>query len=50
LNASLPLARRVLLIKADNSVLIFSEIGSYKPLNWMAAPCSIKEIEPAWRR
>ena len=46
LNASLPLARRVLLIKADNSVLIFSEIGSYKPLNWMAAPCSIKEIEP----
>jgi RecB family endonuclease NucS len=47
LNASLPLARRVLLIKADSSVLIFSEIGSYKPLNWMAAPCSIKEIEPS---
>lgn len=46
LNATLPLARRVLLIKADNSVLIFSELGSYKPLNWMAAPCSIREIEP----
>ena len=47
LNASLPLARRVLLIKADNSLLIFSELGSYKPLNWMAAPCTIKEIVPA---
>ena len=47
LNASLPLARRVLLIKADNSLLIFSELGSYKPLNWMAAPCTIKEITPA---
>lgn len=47
LNASLPPARRVLLIKADNSVLIFSELGSYKPLNWMAAPCTIREIDPA---
>ena len=31
LNASLPLAKRVLLIKADSSLLIFSELGSYKP-------------------
>ncbi|KAA8815531.1 endonuclease [Bifidobacterium callitrichos] len=46
LNASLPPAKRVLLIKADNSLLIFSELGSYKPLNWMAAPCTIREIEP----
>ncbi len=46
LQASLPSARRVLLIKADQSVLIFSELGSYKPLNWMAAPCTIKEIAP----
>ena len=44
--ASLPLAKRVLLIKADNSLLIFSELGSYKPLNWMAAPCTIKDITP----
>ncbi|MBT1173612.1 endonuclease NucS [Bifidobacterium sp. MA2] len=49
LNASLPPARRVLLIKADNSLLIFSELGSYKPLNWMAAPCTIKEIDPESR-
>ena len=46
MNASLPLAKRVLLIKADNSLLIFSELGSYKPLNWMAAPCTIKDITP----
>ena len=36
----------MLLIKADNSLLIFSELGSYKPLNWMAAPCTIKDITP----
>ena len=47
LNASLPLAKRVLLIKADSSLLIFSELGSYKPLNWMTAPCTIREIDPA---
>ncbi|MUH60060.1 cytosolic protein [Bifidobacterium sp. GSD1FS] len=46
LQATLPLAKRVLLIKADNSVLIFSEIGSYKPLNWMLSPCTIKDITP----
>ncbi len=42
LNASLPTAKRVLLIKEDGSVLIFSEIGSYKPLNWMVAPCTMR--------
>ena len=46
LNASLPEAKRVILIKADNSCLIFSELGSYKPLNWMAAPCTCREITP----
>ncbi len=46
LSALLPPARRVLLIKADNSVLIFSELGSYKPLNWMTAPCTIRRIDP----
>ena len=47
LNASLPLAKRVLLIKADSSLLIFSELGSYKPLNWMTAPCTIREHRPS---
>lgn len=40
------MAKRVLMIKADQSLLIFSELGSYKPLNWMAAPCTIKEVTP----
>lgn len=33
--------------QADSSLLIFSELGSYKPLNWMTAPCTIREIDPA---
>lgn len=46
LNAMLPRAVRVILVKADSSVLIFSELGSYKPLNWMAAPCTVHEYGP----
>lgn len=46
LNASLPTARRVILVKADQSCLIFSELGSYKPLNWMVAPCTLREFGP----
>ena len=46
LNAMLPPAKRVLLIKADSSLLIFSELGSYKPLNWMAAPCTLRQTVP----
>ncbi|MBT1167130.1 endonuclease NucS [Bifidobacterium simiarum] len=49
LNASLPQAKRVILIKADQSCLIFSELGSYKPLNWMAAPCTLRETDLADR-
>ncbi len=45
LNAMLPLAKRVLLIKADGSVLIFSELGAYKPLNWMVAPCTMRILQ-----
>ncbi|KXA18083.1 hypothetical protein HMPREF3216_00872 [Gardnerella vaginalis] len=36
------MSKRVLLIKEDGSVLIFSELGSYKPLNWMVAPCTMR--------
>ena len=39
LTAHLPLATRVLMMKADNSVLVHSDGGSYKPLNWMSPPC-----------
>ena len=38
LSAHLPKARRLLLVKADGSVLVHSDGGSYKPLNWMSPP------------
>ncbi len=31
------------MIKADGSVLVHSDGGSYKPLNWMSPPCSVRE-------
>jgi RecB family endonuclease NucS len=37
------MAQRVLMIKADGSVLVHSDGGSYKPLNWMSPPCSVRE-------
>jgi len=37
------MATRVLMVKADGSVLVHSDGGSYKPLNWMSPPCSVKE-------
>jgi endonuclease len=43
LTAHLPMATRVLMIKADGSVLIHSDGGSYKPLNWMSPPCTFRE-------
>ncbi|MGW5238896.1 endonuclease NucS [Monashia sp. NPDC004114] len=46
LTAHLPLATRLLLVKADGSVLVHSDGGSYKPLNWMSPPCSMAETEP----
>ncbi|MFM8927867.1 MAG: endonuclease NucS [Rhodoluna sp.] len=46
LSAHLPLARRLLVLKGDGSVLIHSETGSYKPLNWMNPPCNISKHEP----
>ncbi|GAB3080313.1 endonuclease NucS [Intrasporangium mesophilum] len=46
LTAHLPLATRLLVVKADGSVLVHSDGGSYKPLNWMSPPCSMAETEP----
>ncbi|MFT4189541.1 MAG: endonuclease NucS [Aeromicrobium sp.] len=43
LTAHLPLAQRVIMVKADGSVLIHSDGGSYKPLNWMSPPCLLRE-------
>ncbi len=46
LTAHLPLATRLLLVKADGSVLVHSDGGSYKPLNWMSPPCTLVESVP----
>lgn len=43
LSAHLPMATRLLMVKNDGSVLIHSDGGSYKPLNWMNPPCSLTE-------
>jgi endonuclease len=47
LTARLPLATRLIMIKADGSVSIHSDTGSYKPLNWMSPPCRLTESSPA---
>lgn len=43
LTAHLPEADRVIIVKADGSVLIHADGGSYKPLNWMSPPCTLRE-------
>jgi RecB family endonuclease NucS len=43
LNAVLPLALRLLMLKADGSVLVHADSGGYKPSNWMTAPTVIEE-------
>lgn len=45
LSAHLPSATRLLIVKADNSVLVHADGGSYKPLNWMTPPCTLIETE-----
>jgi len=48
LSARLHLATRLILIKADGSVLIHSDGGSYKPLNWMSPPCRLAQEPGRW--
>ncbi|MBA4609753.1 MULTISPECIES: endonuclease NucS [Aeromicrobium] len=43
LTAHLPLALRVIMVKSDGSVLVHADGGSYKPLNWMSPPCTLRE-------
>jgi hypothetical protein len=49
LQAHLPMALRLLVLKADGSVLVHSDGGSYKPLNWMSPPCWLQEEPGVWR-
>jgi RecB family endonuclease NucS len=43
LDALLPEALRLVMIKADGSVLVHADAGGYKPLNWMTPPTVIEE-------
>jgi RecB family endonuclease NucS len=48
LSAQLPRATRLIIIKADGSLLIHAEAGAYKPLNWMNAPNHLVEEDGRW--
>ncbi len=48
LTAHLPMATRLLVVKADGSVLVHSDGGSYMPLNWMSPPCTLHESPGTW--
>ncbi|MCO1579964.1 endonuclease NucS [Crossiella sp. SN42] len=48
LTAHLPMANRLLLIKADGSVSIHSDDRAYKPLNWMSPPCWLIQDPGVW--
>ncbi|HZD02392.1 MAG TPA: endonuclease NucS [Actinomycetes bacterium] len=49
LSTHLPSAVRLLVVKADGSVLVHADGGGYKPLNWMSAPCTLSVEERVWR-
>lgn len=34
------------MLKSDGSLLVHSDGGSYKPLNWMSPPCTLSVVEP----
>jgi RecB family endonuclease NucS len=42
------MATRLIMVKADGSVLVHSDGGSYKPLNWMSPPCRLTESDSTW--
>ncbi|WP_026360878.1 endonuclease NucS [Amycolatopsis nigrescens] len=48
LTAHLPMATRLLLVKADGSVSVHSDDRAYKPLNWMSPPCWLIEDGKIW--
>lgn len=45
LDAHLEPAKRLLMLKQDGSVLVHSDGGSYKPLNWMSPPATLRQAE-----
>jgi endonuclease len=45
LDTVLPESLRLIMIKADGSVLLHADAGGYKPLNWMTPPTAIEEAD-----
>jgi endonuclease len=45
LDALLPEALRLIMVKTDGSVLVHADSGGYKPLNWMTPPTAIEESD-----
>src|SRR3954453_9427823 len=43
LTARMPEALRLVMLKADGSVLVHADAGGYKTLNWMTPPTVIEE-------
>src|SRR4051794_37566272 len=48
LSAHLPMATRLLMVKADGCIAIHADGGAYKPLNWMNAPNTLVEQPGEW--
>ncbi len=48
LSAHLPMAMRLVMVKADGCVAVHADGGAYKPLNWMNAPNHLVEEEGRW--
>jgi len=48
LTAHLPLATRLLLVKADGSVSVHADDRAYKPLMWMSPPCMLAVADDVW--
>jgi RecB family endonuclease NucS len=48
LTAHLPMAPRLLLVKADGSISVHADDRAYKPLNWMSPPCTLREEDGRW--
>jgi RecB family endonuclease NucS len=48
LEAHLPEAVRLIMVKADGCVAIHADGGAYKPLNWMNAPNTLVDLGANW--
>jgi len=48
LEAHLPVANRLIMVKRDGCVAVHADGGAYKPLNWMNAPNTLVEGDPEW--